>query len=108
MNFKSCINKLLQNYFYGDGQLKMIDSKNSMVIFMACRSCADSSETLYLICNVLENMKSKYSYDLHVVNYNPYFNPLENDKDEVMNQLDKFFERNYLFDTTEWSVYEEN
>ena len=105
MDFKSCINQLLHDYFYGDGQLKMIDSENRMASSLTCRSSADCSENLYLICNVLENMKSKYTYLMCIGNYNTYFNPMENDKDDFMKQVNEFFEREYLFDTTEWSVY---
>lgn len=101
MDFKSCINQLLQDYFCGDGQLKMTDSENNHIVYLTCLSGADCSENLYLICNVLENMKSKYTYPMYIGNYNPYFNPLENDKDCFMKQVDGFFERNYIFDTTE-------
>ena len=104
MRFKKCMYDMLSDYFYGTEELCMINDSKDMVIRLGNISNDDCSTSLVLFCDVLKDIEIKYTYNLFIASYNPYYDPLENDS-YFLEQFDEFIAKNYLFNETDWSVY---
>jgi len=98
MTFEKGIEYLVSERFINDNPEARI-TDGDVELYIGSRSNPDCSSSLYLIVNA-----NDYSYAIYMFNYNPFFNPLIDDKEDTDMRLKEFFEKQYLFAASNWEI----